>query len=62
MREFFLDWALRDVIKAHPRTLVHLEDCGVVVMGYVPNEWDGTTMDLFAKPKEMTNGLQRKEG
>jgi hypothetical protein len=49
-RDFFLDWALRLKIEEHPRSIIHIEDVDVTVMGFVPAEPDGTVMTFKAKP------------
>jgi hypothetical protein len=49
-RDFFLDWALRLKIEEHPRSIIHIEDAGEAVMGFVPLEHDGTVMTFKAKP------------
>lgn len=48
-RDFFLDWALRLKIEEHPRSIIHIEDAGEAVMGFVPLEHDGTVMTFKAK-------------
>ena len=49
-RDFFLDWALRLKIKEHPRSIIHIEEDGMAMMGFVPAEHDGTVMTFKAKP------------
>lgn len=58
MRDFFLDWAVRNEARAHPHATVRLVDGDVVRFGYVPNEPDGTAIVLHARPREPTEAAQ----
>jgi hypothetical protein len=56
---WFLQWAMRDEQKQHPRSYMQIysDAYGDMICGHMPNEWDGTTVTLFTK--DDTCGIKR---
>ena len=46
---WFLQWAVEMYSRGNPNSAIHVSADGETVCGYVPHDWNGSSIDLVAK-------------